>query len=219
MKKTLLFCKYTLIVCFVIIIFSACEKPKGTVSGNAYWNYNKYVGDKPDAGTNIYLFSEDTSKPVLKAVCGVDGNFQIDNVETGDYMLVAESKNTNGSKSDIFYEIKSYNKAEYLGFSLRDIDSNLFKLAFDFYFKKMKYDIGPNPMLSSEEKMKYYDTVLQVTSSANRYADSLINKIPKTSKFLNELAFVGFRKIKCFKIKVEKNKKTVQVIDFGNTYM
>lgn len=194
----------------------ACAKPKSTVSGNAYWNYNKYVGDKPDAGTSIYLFSSDTSKLVLKTECDVQGNFQIDNVEIGDYTLVAESKNTNASASDIFYALMN---APSLGVNLKAIDSTLFNRAFDYHFKQMHFDIDPDPFLSTDEKLRYYDSAILVRRLSNQYAESLLKKIPDNSKLLKTLGMVGFRKLRVFSITVEKNKKTVQVIDFGNTYM
>jgi hypothetical protein len=34
----------------------------GTLTGNAYWKYNNYVGNKPDAGAEVTLYSLDTAR-------------------------------------------------------------------------------------------------------------------------------------------------------------
>ena len=139
---------YTL---FCLLSFSliSCKPNYGSLTGNAYWKYNNYVGDKPDAGSEVYLFSQDTSEVPLEATCDVQGNFKFDKVETGDYMLVIKSKNTTNSAADQLQEIFTASTIKYFGFYLGGIDSTLFKNAMDSYFDSQRKDWPALPQISA----------------------------------------------------------------------
>lgn len=67
----------------------------GRLTGNAYWKYNDYVGNKPDAGAEASLYSLDTFRVDLKfeAIADVQGNYKIERIPPGKYFLIARSKN------------------------------------------------------------------------------------------------------------------------------
>jgi hypothetical protein len=94
----------------------------GSISGNAYWHYNDYVGDKPDAGSDVYLFSADTSKAPINTQCDVQGNFKFEKVPPGNYLVMIISKNTTDDGTHNFIQFDSYHGAYkvFLGFSIED---------------------------------------------------------------------------------------------------
>ena len=68
----------------------------GTLTGNVYWKYNNYVGNKPDAGTTITLYSLDTVRVNLKLETNADvqGDYTIEKILPGKYLLKVNSENT-----------------------------------------------------------------------------------------------------------------------------
>ena len=95
------------LVCLLLIaiLFTSCFKGDGKLSGNAFWKFNNYVGNKPDAGTEIFVFSKDNlNKEPLKAVCDVNGTFLIDKIPSGEYIVLASSKAVNSSTYDFVYQ-------------------------------------------------------------------------------------------------------------------
>lgn len=71
----------------------------GSLKGNVFWKYNNYVGNKPDAGTSIKLYSLLDTSYLETATCDVQGNYSIDSVPTGYYLLIISSKATTESPS------------------------------------------------------------------------------------------------------------------------
>jgi hypothetical protein len=206
--------------CLLIFAFSSCKPNYGSLTGNVYWKYNNYVGDKPDAGSDVYLFSQDTSKAPLETTCDVQGNFRFDKIPTGNYMLVVRSKNTTNSASNELEELFTKDTYSYFGFVLRDLDSALLKNAINSYFDFQKRDLSPPPSYTYKQKMAYYDSAQISQSMANRLADSLLNKIPKDNRLMKEIYFLGsfFPKVKFKEITIKKNDMSNEVFDFGITY-
>jgi len=213
LKKVLPFC----LLAFILV---SCKPNFGSLTGNAYWKYNNYVGNKPDAGSKAYLFSQDTSKAPLETTCDVQGNFKFDKVETGDYMLVVESKNTTTSASDQLEEMFTTETSKYFGFSLRQIDSALLNQAIDTYFESQKKEISAPPNYSYKQTLAYYDSARIFRNKANKLADSLLDKIPKDNRLMKEIYILGTmsKKVKFKKITIKKNETTNEVFDFGITY-
>lgn len=83
------------------MIFLLSCKGKGSVDGNIYWNYNKYVGDKPDAGADVYLFAEWNNEPALTAECNVRGDFKIANVPSKTKILLSISEIRSCNKKNL----------------------------------------------------------------------------------------------------------------------
>jgi hypothetical protein len=150
-----------------LILFS-CGPNYGSLNGNAYWKYNDYVGDKPDPGTEVYLFPWDSSKEVYETTCDVQGNFMFDKIVTGDYILVAISKNTTASSIDQFYELASSAAFIYLDFWREKSDRALFNRAWN---KHTQYVL---------KEISVYE--------ANSVADSLLLKIPEKNRLLQKVS-------------------------------
>ena len=68
----------------------------GILTGNVYWKYNDYVGNKADAGALITLYSLDSIRGNVKyeTTADVDGDYKFEKVLPGRYFLIVRSKNT-----------------------------------------------------------------------------------------------------------------------------
>ena len=211
--------KYYILFCLLSFALVSCQPNYGSLTGNVYWKYNNYVGNKPDAGSKIYLFSQDTSKVPLETTCDVQGNFKFDKVVTGKYMLVVESKNTTSSASDQLEEMLTPDTYNYFGFSFRKIDSTLYKDAIDSYFDYQKKSYAP-PSYTYKQKMAYYDSAESSKAKANKLADSLFNKIPKDNRLMKEIYLLGSfsKKVKFKEVTIKKDETSSEVFDFGLTY-
>lgn len=102
----------------------------GVVTGNAYWKYNNYVGNKADAGTEVSLFSLDTARGDLsfKATADVQGNYKIEKVPPGKYLLLVRSNNATDCPDAHLHNIIMYSSyfKQLFGF---DIESYVDQIA------------------------------------------------------------------------------------------
>lgn len=204
---------------FALALIS-CKPDIGSLTGNAYWKYNNYVGNKPDAGSTAFLFSQDTSKEVLETTCDIQGNFKFDKVTTGDYMLVIKSKNTTTNASDQLEEMFAVETDKYFNFSIKQIDSSLFNQAISAYFESQKKDISAPPSYNYKEILAYNDSARYLRKQATKLADSLLDKIPKDNRLMREIILLGTmsNKVKFKKVTIKKNETANEVFDFGITY-
>ena len=132
-------------------------KGYGSVKGNITWQYNRYVGTKADVGAEIYLIpldfnikgggNEKLSRFMdTKGHNGVYygkvdgfGQYNIDNVPTGKYMILIKSDNTNDAMR--FENETGWNRTvnELMGQFLTDKELDKFKtfLGFDSYITEI----------------------------------------------------------------------------------
>ena len=205
MKKLLLF---ILIASFL----SSCKNGHGTLEGNVYWKYNNFVGNRPDAGSTAYLYPfAKNSKPIQETV-DVQGNFQFDKVNTGDYLLIVVSKNTTASPAEQTKELLNHSTDIKKIFGL-DINlmapQNVKKFKYeDSVFYSLKIDFNNNIKAGIAESKKHEE-------ASNFFAGRIVKAIPVN----NELAqYALSNKIKIEKVTIEKDKTNKEVIDFGVTY-
>ena len=88
----------------IAILFSYACKPAskktpelGSLKGNIFWKYNNYVGNKPDAGSSIKLYSLFDTSYLETATADIQGNYSIDSIPSGEYILIVGSKATTES--------------------------------------------------------------------------------------------------------------------------
>ena len=97
------------------LLFIHNQKP-GRLQGLVSWQYNEFVGTKPDVGAKIFLFptrphSKIKDEDVVSFALGIipeenkneyyfakangNGNYTISNVKPGNYLVLIISENTN----------------------------------------------------------------------------------------------------------------------------
>ena len=82
----------------------------GSFAGVVYWKYNDYVGNKPDIGSKVELYSLDTIRGNLKYETSVDaqGNYKLEKVLPGSYLLILQSKNTTVCPEKLLQKLVGY---------------------------------------------------------------------------------------------------------------
>jgi len=103
--KTILF-----LLCGASLFFASCKPKTGSISGNVYWKYNKVQGDKPDAGSEVLAINLGDTATRYTSTCDVQGNFAIENVRIGNYLVLVRSKNTNDGAYDYLRTLAIYSK-------------------------------------------------------------------------------------------------------------
>lgn len=84
-------------ICFTLLLFFFSVvgfAQSGSVSGNAFWKYNEYVGNRADAGDTVYLIPAEDPSTFKSAATDLTGNFKFENVKHGKYLVVIISSNT-----------------------------------------------------------------------------------------------------------------------------
>ena len=190
----------------------------GSLTGNAYWKYNNYVGNKPDAGAEVILYSLDTIRRDLKfeATADVQGNYKIDRIPPGKYFLIVRSKNATDCPDSHLSNLKIY--SSYL--------KQLFGFDLDKYNDQMqeifKLDSLANAALTANDKGYgsasraldgYYKHKEQSRDKANElfksFPDAFTGKIKLYTGYSNAYDFGT--------IYLEEGKSANQITDFGIT--
>lgn len=213
-KRLYLFCYLTLVL-ISVSLFSSCTQKPGTLTGNVFWKYNNYVGDKPDAGAEVYLFPSDTTKDVLSATCDVQGNYKFENIPSGKYLLVIKSKNTN-SNGDDNYDYLKFHQAEtekYFGFNIQKINPSLNDSIVSLRRARdtLMFKIGK----SIKEIQSSGLSIFRVKDAIER----LLQEIPNNERYeYTYIKYPQLSKTKIKEIEIKPTETTNIVTDFGATY-
>ena len=101
----------------------------GSLTGNAYWKYNNYVGNKPDAGATVTLYSLDTIRGNLKYETSADvqGNYKLEKVLPGKYFLIVRSQNATDCPERHIQNLQWYSHEikQLLGFDINQYKAQL----------------------------------------------------------------------------------------------
>jgi hypothetical protein len=200
---------------FILIYSCSTKKPieYGSLTGNIYWKYNNFVGNKPDAGSDIKVFSLKDSTLTYKAVADVRGDYRIDSIPTGYYLVSIESENTKTDGIECFENLDRHK---------RDLDT-VFKTNISQLLNRHAEKINNFVQLARKGLLdnnggKALDLYSRYNDSARHYADIVIDSLPK--KFLQEFIIIGTggSKLNFKTVNIQKGKTENIVTDFGITY-
>jgi hypothetical protein len=210
--------KRLLIIAMLIITLTSCTKKPGILTGNVFWKYNDYVGNKPDAGSEVKLYSMINKENKYETSTDVSGNFKIEEIIPGKYFLIIQSSNTTDSPKDHLDNLLIY--------------SEDLKNLFGFDESKYKKEIDEINQLQNT----YQDVLTE--SDANKFGGlsnqmdkyekierdikdktlNLISKFPPEFKEKLNL-YTGYDKsFKFTTIEIKEGKTSNENIDFGTTY-
>ncbi len=191
----------------------------GVLTGNAYWKYNNYVGNRPDAGTKVTLYPLDSIRSGVKyeATADVQGNYRIEKILPGKYLAIVRSENATDCPEDHLQRFQIY--------------SNRIKQLFQFDLDKYKSEIQEIDKLQNE----YYEVLMDdddkkygglsgkikkyssIESTARDKANELINSFPDDFKGKIKL-YTGYSNAYDFETIVVDETKTNNInSDFGIT--
>lgn len=194
----------------------------GSLTGNVYWKYNNFVGNKPDAGSNILLISTDTtmSENKFETTCDVMGNFKIEKIPSGRYFIIVTSKNTKDSpighiRNLIIYQDDIKN---IFGFDISNFKNELSEIKkIDSLFKNNITIFNSNWSLVEMQQNIDYSNKLE--KELIDKSEKLINLFSKDFKLKIKLYTPYSYSYDFGIINIEGNKTTNEVVDFGTTYL
>lgn len=94
--------KFTFLSCVILLTsINQINAQTGAISGNVFWKYNNYVGNKADAGSEVVLIQLTNPAIRHKTKCDLQGNYKIEGIIPGRYFLQIKSQNT--KQDPIFY--------------------------------------------------------------------------------------------------------------------
>lgn len=192
----------------------------GQLTGNVYWKYNDYVGNKPDAGSTIELYSFDSVRKERRWETNSDvaGNFRFERLLPGSYLLIVTSKNTTNSPEGHLEQLilNGYSLLEVFGYDLfKSNESELKEYnRVDSLFKQV---------LFAEDKeyggfTKRYNTYRKFEEQKNQLAAKIINNLPNDFKTKLGLYTIYSNKQKIETIWIDEGKTANKIVDFGVTY-
>lgn len=191
----------------------------GTMTGNAYWKYNNYVGNKADAGAEIELYSLDTVRGNLKyeASADVQGNYRIEKVLPGSYFLMVRSKNATDCPERHLDNLVLYENYMKQLFGL-DIDN--YKTQLD-EIKNLESTF--TAILTDNDEKKYgglsgkIDKYTAIEREMREKAEKLLEGLPDDFKKKIHL-YTGYSNAYDFTtIRIEEGKTENENSDFGIT--
>ncbi len=191
----------------------------GALTGNVFWKYNDYVGNKADAGAKIILYSLDTIRGNLKyeTTADVQGNYKIEKILSGRYFLVVNSENTNDCPVSHLKMFDIYSSAikQIFGFNLENYKKQFTEInnLENTYYK----------VLTDEDESKYggvsgqIDEYISIKREMNKKAEKLIESFPENFKSRIKLYSAYGKAFNFSYIQIEEGKTENQVTDFGIT--
>lgn len=206
-------------ITILITTIISCSKKPGTLVGNVYWKYNDYVGNKPDAGCEVKLYSLTENKIDFKTTTDVSGNYKIDDIVPGKYFLIIKSKNTTDSPKDHLDNLLIYSQDLKKIFGL---DINKFKTEIEevnsLENKYREALIASSDQKSYEGISKQMEVYHNLESQIMEKSADIISKFPAEFKTTVGL-YTGYDKSFSFKvIEIKEAKTTTENVDFGLTY-
>lgn len=198
----------------------ACTKDPGSVSGNVYYKYNNFVGNKPDAGASIKLFKADEAAkgPNYETTTDVQGNYKIENVIPTEYLLMIQSKNTTAKDSEIFDQLIANSKEikEVFGADIDAIKKEIEEVnTLDVKASEAYSNAMSDLSASGKKYVTEYGSILKLR---NEKVKAILAKLPADlQKHLGLANGVG-QKIELKKLTVNEAQNSQNNTDFGLTY-
>ncbi len=192
----------------------------GTLTGNAYWKYNNYVGNKADASAEITLYSLDTIRGNQKfeATADVQGNYKIEKILTGSYLLIVRSKNATDCPDGHLSNLRIYGDEikQLFGFDIEKYKTQLDEINIldSLYFKS-------NDNFPSNGSLSQMTASIAKTDAISKQRTEKIEKLFETfpDDFKSKIKlYTGYSNAYDFSmIRIEEGKVENIITDFGIT--
>lgn len=192
----------------------------GTLTGNVYWKYNNYVGDKADAGAKITLYSLDTIRGNLtfEVTSDVHGNYKIEKILPGSYLLIVHSKNATDCPDEHLSNLRIFSDEidQLFGFDIEKYKTQLEEIDdIDSLYSKSVYDFPSNGSLS--QMTTSLDKTNRISKQKTEKIENLFEAFPDDFKFKIGI-YTGYSNACDFSIiQIEENKTENIITDFGIT--
>lgn len=202
-----------IILLFIALYLTGCtgKREQGSLSGNVFWKYNNFVGNKPDAGSKIKLYSMDDAKITFSATADVAGNYKIENIPTGRYVIIVSSSNTRNDPYSHVRVLSAYAP------HIEKISGEVYPEVFTRLTQQAQaFDSLASKSLTMERSS--IDTHYRYGDSAKKYASLAIDTLPLSIKIVTGVYTSMANKVDIGSVSIEKDKTATEVTDFGITY-
>lgn len=209
-----------LLLLFIIIVESAIAQP-GSVSGNVYWKYNDYVGNKADAGSDIKLISLINPTTSYKSKCDLQGNYKIEDVTPGRYLLIIKSFNTKQNPARYMRLFSIYKQQLDTAFGTNvsnfriDIQSEIDSI----YKRQMDLVQDYAKKMSVWNSSKYLKQNAKIEKALHGKIKSWFEVMPDNLKEKLNTYYYIHESFYYQIIEIQPNKNETVVTDFGITYL
>lgn len=192
----------------------------GILTGNAYWKFNNYVGNKADAGAEVTLYSLDTIRGNLKFETKTDiqGNYKFEKILPGNYLLIVRSKNATDCPDAHLSNLMIYgNKIKQLfGFDIHQYKSQLDEINVldDQYYQSNEEFPSTGTLDQMNESIA---KTKAISKERNEKIQQLFSLFPDDFKIKIKL-YSGYSNAYDFStIQIEEGKTENIITDFGIT--
>jgi hypothetical protein len=212
MKKRLF-----IIYAILLIGINKINAQTGSISGNVYWKYNNYVGNRPDAGSEIVLIQLTHPAIQHKAKCDIQGNYKIEGIIPGRYFLQIKSQNT--KQDPIFYT------------RLFKIFKDNLDSAYEIKVSNFRNDLQNEIDVLYEQQVELNKRMRQMKYAAYRKENDKIEKELhiKIKDWIESMPIEIKNKLGIYSyihesldyevLEIKENKNETVVTDFGITYL
>jgi hypothetical protein len=175
-------------ILFILLsIASVSCKPKhGDISGNVFWLYNNFIGNKADAGADVYLIPKNDTANILNTKTDLNGDFSFNNIEIGEYLISIISKNVS--------------TVEYRNMKIIQSQS-------DYIDNFLGTKISQSELFLNDS-IEHYNTPAFGGYIPEELATPVYNQLPFLLRAQTQKVYIS-------KILVEENKTTKVIVDFG----
>lgn len=212
--------KIALLLILTCSLLTSCKKEPGSLSGNVYWKYNDYVGNKPDAGSEVFLYDTTFTTELGKATTDVQGNWKLENIPAGYYYLLIRSNNTTNSPRVNFLLL--VHGLRRVNFHFSDVIKNKVKKIENIGLQSDSLQGLVRQLQHSDECVTNLELTLnKIDKQVNLQQDlikQLFDSIP--SSYLRRIHLDGSvsNKIDTRFVEVKEKQNEVIITDFGVTY-
>ena len=126
-----------------MFLFINVSAQTGTITGNVFYKYNDFVGNRGDAGSDVFVINKGNIK--YKSKSDINGNFKIENFDTGYYSIVIRSKATTD-------------------------DPEIGLMNFTYLAALLKLKVDDKLEISIRENRRIYDSLNLISLQINTYA-------------------------------------------------
>lgn len=210
--------KKIILITFLLFSIVSCTKKPGSFTGNIYWKYNDYVGNKPDSGSKIKLYSETDKEIKYETTTDVLGNFKIEDVQPGRYFIVIQSNNTTDSPHEHLKNLLIYSEflKDIFGFDSTKYDKEISEInKLEDKYLDVIGESNQNKYGGLSKQIEIYD---KIDSEIKDKSQNLISKFPEQFKRKLGLYTSYDKSFRFLSIEITEGKTINENIDFGTTY-
>lgn len=209
-------------VCLISLLTSKAQQATlATLSGNVFWKYNDYVGNKADAGSEVQLISLINPSTTYKSTCDLNGNYKIEGIAPGRYFLIIKSKNTKQDPTwySRLFSVYKQQLDTVLNTNVSGFRTDLQAEIDTLYNKQMDLVKDYAQNMNKWKPSKYIKENEKLNTALHAKIKAWFEVMPIELKLKLNTYYYIHESLHYQIVDLTSNKTETIVTDFGNTYM